>query len=72
MRVIRPAIQLAKRIAEAGSPELAQRAWMHVDLLLEAFAASDPPEFDLDRMRTLATTSTETLRHRPEPPKPTL
>lgn len=71
MRVIRPAIQLAKRIAETGSPELAQRAWMHIDLLLDAFAASDAPEFDIERMRTLATTSTETLRHRPEPPKPT-
>ena len=71
MRVIRPAIQLAKRISETGSPELAQRAWMHIDLLLEAFAGSDAPEFDVERMRTLATTATETLRHRPEPPKPT-
>lgn len=71
MRVIRPAIQLAKRITDTGSPELAQRAWMHIDLLLDAFAESDAPEFDVERMRTLATTATETLRHRPEPPKPT-
>ncbi|MCA1780614.1 MAG: DUF2254 domain-containing protein [Dermatophilaceae bacterium] len=71
MRVIRPAIQLAKRIAETGSPDLAQRAWMHIDLMLDAFEGSGAPEFDVERMRTLATTSTETLRHRPEPPKPT-
>jgi uncharacterized membrane protein len=71
MRVIRPAIQLAKRIAETGSADLAQRAWMHIDLLLDAFEASGAPEFDVERMRALATTSTETLRVRPYPPKPT-
>lgn len=71
MRVIRPAIQLAKRVAETGSAELAQRAWMHVGLLLDAFEASGAAEFDVERMRTLATTSTETLRHRPHPPKAT-
>ncbi|WP_193315288.1 DUF2254 domain-containing protein [Nostocoides sp. F2B08] len=71
MRVIRPAIQLAKRIAEAGSPELAQRAWMHVDLLLDAYGDSGAPEFDVDRMRELATTSTQTLRRHPWPPEPT-
>jgi uncharacterized membrane protein len=71
MRVVRPAIQLATRIAEAGSPELAQRAWMHVDLLLDAFTDSGAPEFDVDRMRELATTSTRTLRRHPWPPEPT-
>ena len=71
MRVVRPAIQLAKRIAEAGSAELAQRAWMHVDLLLDAFGDSGAPEFDVDRMRELATTSTRSLRRHPWPPEPT-
>ena len=71
MRVIRPAIQLAKRLAEADSPELAQRAWMHVDLLLDAFEGSGAADFDVERMRALATGATHTLRLRPAPPKPT-
>lgn len=71
MRVVRPAIALARRIEEAGSPELAQRAWMHVGLMLDAFEASGAPAFDVDRMRTLAGTSSRTLRAQPWPPQPT-
>ena len=68
MRVVRPAIQLAKRVAENGSADLAQRAWMHVDLLLAAYAASGAAGFDVERMRELATTSTRAVRRRPWPP----
>jgi uncharacterized membrane protein len=71
MRVVRPAIRLAERIAAAGSQELAQRAWMHVDLLLDSFTDSGAPEFDVDRMRELAQTSTRALRRHPWPPEPT-
>lgn len=68
MRVVRPSIQLAKRVAESGSADLAQRAWMHVDLLLDAYAASGAPDFDVARMRELATTSTRAIRRHPWPP----
>lgn len=71
MRAVRPAIQMAKRISAAGSADLAQRAWMHVDLMLDAFADSGAPEFDVQRMRDLSSSSVEELRAQPEPPEPT-
>lgn len=70
LRFMRATIQLAKRVAEAGSADLGQRAWLHVDLMIEAFAAAGPAEFDVLRMRELATASVEELRLRPYPPEP--
>lgn len=69
-RIMRATIQLAKRIAEAGSADLAQRVWLHIDLMIEAFADSGAAEFDVARMRELATASVEDLRLRPYPPEP--
>ncbi|MDO5502383.1 MAG: DUF2254 domain-containing protein [Actinomycetia bacterium] len=69
-RIMRAAIQLAKRVAEAGSADLGQRVWLHIDLMISAFADSGAAEFDVSRMRELATASVEDLRLRPYPPEP--
>lgn len=69
-RIMRAAIQLAKRVAEAGSADLAQRVWLHIDLMISAFEDSGAAEFDVSRMRELATSSVEDLRLRPYPPEP--
>ncbi|MDO5504236.1 MAG: DUF2254 domain-containing protein [Actinomycetia bacterium] len=69
-RIMRAAIQLAKRVAEAGSADLAQRVWLHIDLMIQTFEDSGAAEFDVSRMRELATSSVEELRLRPYPPEP--
>src|SRR5690606_11411538 len=56
-RTVRPAIQLAERVAAAGTADLAQRAWLHIELLLAAHSRSGAAEFDVERMRALAARS---------------
>lgn len=68
MRVVRPAIQLAQRVAEAGSADLAQRAWLHIELLLTAHERSGASDFDVERLRILADSSVKSHPHRPDLP----
>ncbi|WP_203568821.1 DUF2254 domain-containing protein [Aestuariimicrobium ganziense] len=51
MRVIRPTIALAARVAAAGPTELGTRAWRHVELMVDAFERSGADPFDVERMR---------------------
>ena len=69
-RIMRAAIQLAKRVAQFGSADLGQRVWLHIDLMIRAFEDSGAADFDVARMRDLATASVEDLRNRPYPPEP--